>query len=145
MIKPALVPLFLALSLPANGETLTAARVVRANAIIGPNDVAISSVNIAGALGAGTEIVGLEARVTLYPGRPIMPEHVGPAALVDRNQVVTLLYRSGGLSIATEARALARGGVGDTIRVMNLSSRNTVIGRVREDGKVQVFIEGSSR
>lgn len=128
----------------AGADSLTAARVIRANAIIEPGDYTVSSVAIPGALTADTDISGLEARVTLYPGRPIMPNHVGPAALVTRNQPVTLIYRSGALSIAAEARSLARGGEGDMVRVMNLSSRATVIGRVRPDGSVEVQAERSA-
>ena len=128
----------------ASAESLTAARVIRANAIIEPGDYAVSATTVPGALTAETDIAGLEARITLYPGRPIMPHHVGPAALVTRNQPVTLIYRSGGLSIAAEARSLARGGEGDMVRVMNLSSRATVIGRVRPDGSVEVQPERSA-
>lgn len=119
-------------------DTLTAARVVRPNAIIAAGDFAISETSFPGALPSSADIIGLEARITLYPGRPIMPAHVGPAAMIERNQPVTLIYRQGGLMIATEARALSRGAIGDTVRVMNLSSRTTVAGRVQPDGSVTV-------
>ena len=49
-----------------------------------------------------------------------------------------LLETEDGLRILTEGRALARGGVGDVIRVMNLSSRTTVSGRIAADGSVHV-------
>lgn len=139
-MRAAIIAISLA-PMPAMGDALTAARVIRANAIIEPSDFVVSDMSIAGALSAEVDISGMEARVTLYPGRPIMPAHVGPAALVTRNQPVTLIYRSGGLSIATEARALSRGGVGDTVRVMNLASRATIVGQVRHDGKVEVLNE----
>lgn len=129
--------------IPVLADTLTTTRVVRANAIIMPSDIAVSDVSAVGALAAGTDVIGMEARVTLYPGRPIMPAHVGPAALVTRNQPVTLVYSKGGLSIATEGRALSRGGLDDTVRVMNLTSRATVMGQVRADGSVAVSHGGS--
>ena len=123
---------------PVLSDALTATRVVRANSVIALTDLAVSDASIPGALTSKSEIVGKEARVTLYPGRPIMASHVGPAALVTRNQPVTLIFVQGGLSIATEGRALSRGGVNDTVRVMNLESRTTVIGKVRADGTIQV-------
>lgn len=123
---------------PAWAETLTAARMVRANTVISSEDLALSPASTPGALGGGADIVGLEARVTLYPGLPIRPEHVGPAALVERNQPVTLVFRRGGLLIVAEARALSRGAAGDFVRVMNLASRTTVTGRVQPDGSVAV-------
>lgn len=140
ILRTALVAIGLA-PVPVTGDTLTASRVIRANAIIEPSDFVVSDLSVAGAISAEVDISGLEARVTLYPGRPIMPAQVGPAALVMRNQPVTLVYQNGGLSIATEARALSRGSIGDTVRVMNLASRATVVGLVRSDGKVEVLNE----
>jgi flagella basal body P-ring formation protein FlgA len=60
------------------------------------------------------------------------------AALVERNQTVSLVFRSAGLSILTEGRALTRGGVGDQIKVMNLASRMTITGIIGTDGTVLV-------
>jgi flagella basal body P-ring formation protein FlgA len=57
---------------------------------------------------------------------------------VDRNQMVSLVFRSSGLTILTEGRALDRGGVGDVIKVMNLASRTTVTGTIAPDGSVMV-------
>lgn len=125
-------------AVPAVADTLVATRLVRPNSVIMPGDIDTSQATIPGALTSNVEIVGLEARITLYPGRPIMPAHVGPAALIERNQPVKLVFQRGGLRIETEARALARGAVGDVVRVMNLSSRTTVSGRVQEDGSIAV-------
>ena len=53
-------------------------------------------------------------------------------------QIVTLVYNVGGLGITTEGRALARGGLGEIIRVMNNSSRTVIAGQVAEGGYVHV-------
>ena len=127
---------------PAFAETLTTARVVRPNMVIAPADIIIAETRVQGALTAEANIIGLEAKVTLYPGRPIMPAHVGPAALIERNQPITLIFRQGGLTISAEARALSRGAIGENVRVMNMSSRTTVLGIVRADGSVEVSSEG---
>lgn len=132
-----LLPLLMA-AWPASAETMTAARLVRAASVITEADLLISTAAVPGALGADARIVGLEARVTLYPGHPIRPEDVGPAALIDRNQPVVLIFRQGGLTILADARSLSRGAAGDVVRVMNLSSRTTVFGRVEPDGTVLV-------
>lgn len=141
MIRIALITCFLAL--PALAETLVATRVVRPAGVITPADFAISQTGVPGALSAGADIVGMEARVTLYPGRPIMPDHVGPAAVVERNQPITLIFRKGPLTISTDARALSRGAVGDVVRVMNMASRTTVSGRILPNGSVEVATEGN--
>jgi len=63
---------------------------------------------------------------------------IGPAALVDRNEIVTLSFRKGPLVIETEGRALDRASAGAKVRVMNMTSRATVIGRVVAPGRVEV-------
>lgn len=123
---------------PAMAETVLAARTVRAQSILAPGDVTLAVQDIPGTYAAIDEAVGLEARVVLYAGRPIRIEDLGPPAIVDRNQIVTLIYRAGGVAIAAEGRALARAGIGDSLRVMNLASRQTVTGLVRMDGTVSV-------
>jgi hypothetical protein len=45
---------------------------------------------------------------------------------------------SGSLAILAEGRSLARGGEGETIRAMNLTSRATVTGRIGPDGAILV-------
>jgi flagella basal body P-ring formation protein FlgA len=76
--------------------------------------------------------------ITIYAGRPVRPGDVGPPAIVERNQIVPLVFQSSILRIETEARALARAGEGERIRVLNLTSRAPVTGRVQPDGTILV-------
>lgn len=123
---------------PIPADTLVAARMIRAQQVLTPEDVALRAGDVPGALGELGQAVGLEARANLYAGRPIRPGDVGPPALVERNQQVVLNYHHAGLAITTEGRALGRGGVGEQIRVMNLASRTTVTGTVLVDGSITV-------
>ena len=122
----------------AQAETLVAARMIRAQSILLDTDIVVVNGTTPGALTFPDEAIGLEARVALYAGRPIRPDDLGPPSIIERNQIVSLVYAAGGLAIQTEGRALARGGVGDAIRVMNLVSRTTVNGLITHDGSVQV-------
>lgn len=122
----------------AGADTLVAARTIRAQTLITAQDVALKDVDIAGALGDPQAAIGQEARVALYAGRPIRATDVGPPALIERNQIITLIFDRGGLEIATEGRSLTRAGPGEAVRVMNLASRITVSGRVLPDGRVLV-------
>lgn len=126
------------LPVPAFADSLVATRTIRAQSVLVAEDLTRVEAEIPGALADPAEALGLEARVTIYPGRPIRAEDLGPPALVDRNQIVPLVYETGGLSILTEGRALERGGEGDLIRIMNIGSRTTVSGRVGADGVVRV-------
>jgi flagella basal body P-ring formation protein FlgA len=134
-----LVPfLLLALAGPAAADTLVAAATIRSKTVLGPEHLAVVPESVPGALTDPAEAIGKEARVVLYAGRPIRPPDIGPPALVDRNEVVPLIYRHAGLTIETEGRALDRAAAGEAVRVLNLSSRNTVTGTLDARGRVHV-------
>lgn len=138
MKVPALI-LALFAALPAQADVLIAARTLRAGTLVEPGDVILTSDEAPlGAAQAPEEAIGLEARVTLYANRPIPIASLGPAALVDRNQLVTIVFQSGGLEIRADGRALGRGAEGDEIRIMNLASRSTITGTVAGPALVSV-------
>jgi flagella basal body P-ring formation protein FlgA len=132
----------LAVPPPALAESLVAARTIRALSVITAPDLAVSDATIPGALTEISDAVGLETRVAIYPGRPIRPEDLAPPAIIERNQIVPLVYRHGTLAISTEGRSLGRGTVGDRVRVMNLASRTTVSGIIGPDGHIWVETPG---
>ncbi|MGI3164032.1 flagellar basal body P-ring formation chaperone FlgA [Pseudooceanicola sp. 200-1SW] len=119
-------------------ETLVAARNLRPQTVLTPLDISLRDIEVPGALGSAEGVLGMETRVTIYAGRPILPGDLGPPALVERNGIVGLIYDRAGLVITAEGRALGRGGVGETIRVMNLSSRQTISGTIQPDGTVRI-------
>ena len=123
---------------PVVAESLTTVRLVRPSTVIGPEDIARLGQAVPGALVSEEDAIGQEARVTLYPGRPIRPGDLGPAAIVERNQPVLLVFLKGPLTISTQGRALGRGAKGDAVRVMNVASRTTVSGVIQADGSVRV-------
>jgi len=122
----------------AFAESVATVRPVRAGSVIAEADLEVLDDAIPGTVAGIAEAVGQEAKVTLYPGRPIQLNQLGPPALVDRNQLVRMVYSSGPLSIATEGRVLDRAGIGESVRVMNLTSRQTVSGVVAPDGTIEV-------
>ncbi|WP_035919862.1 flagellar basal body P-ring formation chaperone FlgA [Leisingera aquimarina] len=123
---------------PAWAEYLIPLRTIRAKAIVNAEDLALKKGEILGALSNPAAVVGQEARVALYAGRPLRAGDIGPPAIIERNDLVTLTFRQGGLTIAAEGRALGRGAAGEPVRVMNLNSRTTVTGRIAADGSVEV-------
>ncbi|MGY6549901.1 MAG: flagellar basal body P-ring formation chaperone FlgA [Roseinatronobacter sp.] len=132
--------LFLILLSPvqATAESLVATRMIRAASIIGPDDVTMGGTEAPGAATSLDDVLGMEARVAIYPGRPIRLADLSQAAVIERNQLVRMMYRSGPLTIESEGRALGRAAPGDTISVMNLSSRQTVHGVVTSSGIVDL-------
>ena len=125
-------------------ESLTTTRAIRPETVLSATDLTVLKHKIPGALQSPSEAIGQESRVTLYPGQPIRPEHIGPPTLVNRNQLVEIVYRTKTLTIRTEGRALDRGAAGERIRVMNLSSRSTISGVVTGNGFILITSFGGS-
>ncbi|MEL6479466.1 MAG: flagellar basal body P-ring formation chaperone FlgA [Pseudomonadota bacterium] len=119
--------------------TLVAAHSITAKTVIGPSDIRVGATTVPGALSDPDKVIGREARVTLYVGRPIRAGDLRDPAVVERNDLVRLSYSKGSLWIVTEARALNRGSQGERIQVMNLDSRAVVTGVVNGPGEVVIL------
>ncbi|ETX29689.1 flagellar basal body P-ring formation chaperone FlgA [Roseivivax isoporae] len=134
----ALLPVLLVLSGPLAADVVTPTRTIRAAEIVAADAVALAAGSHPDAAATLGEVIGREARVALFPGRPVLLSQLQRPALVERNALVPLVFEAGGLRITAEGRALGRGAAGERIRVMNLSSKASVFGTVREDGSVEV-------
>ena len=75
-------------------------------------------------------LIGLASRRALPPGRLIQTASVGAPVVVQRNKPVSLVFEDGPLLLAARGRALQDGGVGDTVRVMNVASSIVVTGTI---------------
>ena len=130
--------ILLALATPAQSDVVLAARTLRPQTIVTAADLSVKSGQIPGVYSDAAPLIGQETRVAIYAGRPVRHGELGPPALVDRNQIVPLVYQYNGLSIQAEGRSLSRAGLGDHVRVMNLDSRTTISGTVRADGSILI-------
>ncbi|NBB98888.1 MAG: flagellar basal body P-ring formation protein FlgA [Alphaproteobacteria bacterium] len=134
-----LLALILLLPWPAWADGLVATRLIRPTDVVQVGDVALQSGTTApGVAEDPAQVIGLEARVAIYPGRPVRLADLGPAAVIERNETVVMIYRHGGLTILSEGRALGRAALGESVTVMNGSSRQSVQGRVINFGQVEV-------
>lgn len=123
---------------PALSGSLVATRSIIAKSLVGPEDFRLVKADYPGAADSAEEVVGKEARVTIWAGKPLRPGDLGPPALVDRNDIVRIRYAMGSLEIATDGRALDRGAAGERVRAMNLNSRTIISGVVTGAGDVTV-------
>jgi flagella basal body P-ring formation protein FlgA len=71
-------------------------------------------------------VVGRRTRATLGEGKPVLLRQLEPVWLVARGNPVVLVAAAGGLAVSAPAEALEDGGMGDVIRVTNLSSGREV-------------------
>ncbi|MDW3223535.1 MAG: flagellar basal body P-ring formation chaperone FlgA [Paracoccaceae bacterium] len=138
MIRFILPFLMMCIGADVLAESVVPTRTIRANAIISELDVTTKAGLTKNGFDRTLDVVGQEAKTTLYAGRPILFDDVGPPALVTRNQIVMLRFETAGLSITTEGRSLERGGIGDRVRIMNMDSRATLFGHIQADGSVHV-------
>lgn len=123
---------------PALADSVVAVRTLPARTVITAEDITLVAAQIPGAMEDLTGAVGKETLRAIYAGRPVRKDDLSAPALVDRNKRVVLIYRSHGLTIRAEGRALARGGAGEVIPVMNIASRTTVQGAIAPDGTIIV-------
>ena len=119
----------------SGGGSLVATEVIKAGSVL-------SEANTESEDGVLSEddraLLGREVRRTVYKGRNIDPANTRAPRLVVRNQNVTVKYRSNGLEITLNGRAMADGGAGETVSVMNLQSRQLISGQIMPDGWVSV-------
>lgn len=130
--------LLMFMAFPALADSVIATRTIRAHSLLSAEDMTLVAMDIPQALTDTAAAIGQETRVAIYAGKPIQAVQIGPRAMIERNQIVSLAYRAGGLTILTEGRALTRGGLGEMIEVMNLTSRTKVVGLIGQDGAVRV-------
>lgn len=119
-------------------QTIVPVSTIQPGEVLSVVDLRVAEGDVKGAIRDAESAVGLEARTVLYAGRPIRSRDLGPPAVIERNQIVSLIFSVGGMSIMTAGRALDRAASGDSIRVMNLASRTTVSGRASPSGAVRV-------
>jgi flagella basal body P-ring formation protein FlgA len=119
-------------------QSVTPVRAIRSQTMIEAEDLALGEESVPGGATSIEEVIGMEAKVALYPGRPILFSHLREPALVERNAVVRMSYVNGPLRIVTDGRALDRAAAGEMVRVMNLASKQTVTGVVAADGSIEV-------
>lgn len=84
------------------------------------------------------DVAGMEASRALSAGAIVRSSDVIRVQLVRRGEPVTIALRDGGLSITAQGRALASGAAGDFIRVVSLSTNQTLDGVVEATGTVRI-------
>jgi flagellar basal body P-ring formation protein FlgA len=123
-----------------------AKRSVRAGALVTAADVELRPLPEHRTGGVATSldaVVGQEVRRNLYVDRPVLLDDIGVPTVIRRNSLVTLAYTSGSLELTALGRAIDSAGLDEPIRVVNIDSRVTVVGRVTGPGMVRVGSPGS--
>jgi flagella basal body P-ring formation protein FlgA len=86
------------------------------------------------------QIIGQQAKISLYKEKPISLKNIGSMTIVKRNDTVIMHFYKGLMVLQTTGRALEEGGAGDVIKVMNLNSKKIITGQITKSGDVDVAI-----
>lgn len=89
-------------------------------------------------LSSEAALIGMAARRSLRPGAPLREFDIEAPSVIERGEIVSLVYRSGALTLAARARAMEDGAEGDLIRFVNLQSNRTVEAVAAGPGRARV-------
>jgi flagella basal body P-ring formation protein FlgA len=125
-----LIALFSAPALASGMQVVTPTRDIARGEVIGAGDVVLGTpVNPIMAGNALTSLdgaEGMEARRPLRAGEVISATDLRHPIVVTKGQTVTMTFDAPGVSLTAMGRAMAEGGVGDTVVVQNPASYRMV-------------------
>lgn len=84
------------------------------------------------------ELVGMTPRRMLVSGKPVRSNELERPQLVERGDIVTIVFNDSAMTLTTQGKAMQSGAKGDVIRIVNISSNRTIDAFVESDGTVTV-------
>lgn len=119
------------------------ARPIARGDIISPSDIVIERVPRttlrADVITNADQLAGMSARRQLREGTPLTDDELMQPILVQRGDMVTIVFRSPGLTLTTRGRAFSGGARGDVVSVFNIQSKRTVEAEITGPGIVTVM------
>ena len=84
------------------------------------------------------QLIGMEPRQLLRANAPVRLAELQRPMAITRNGLVTMQLQTPYMSLSTQGRAMEDAGIGDTVRVTNLQTKQVVEARVQGPGLVVV-------
>lgn len=116
-------------------------RTIEAGEIVQRRDMAPQSggrLHVPGAVNEPSEIVGMQATRRLHAGTVVTKDQWKDLPLIKKGQGVRIVLETPHLRIVAPGESLQEGRAGERIRILNLSSRQSVSGRVQDAKTVVV-------
>lgn len=114
-------------SVPASKgvEVLTWTRSLAAGDVIEAEDLAWTSMAVApaGAARDAEALIGKIAKRPLRSGAAAASRDVGAARVIEKDDMLTVMFQSGGVTLSLQAKAMGPAAVGEPVTVTNLSSK----------------------
>ncbi|MCA0399649.1 MAG: flagellar basal body P-ring formation chaperone FlgA [Proteobacteria bacterium] len=92
------------------------------------NDIAVTA----------SDLVGMVSRRALRAGETVRTADLAKPILVEKNQLVTVTYSSGGLQLTMRGRVQQNGALGETVKIQNPQSKRMVEGTVTGQGQISI-------
>ena len=131
-----------AVELKVFANVVTADADIRRDTVIAPDQLRISRLDTSdlhkGYFSSIDAVSGMLSKRTLRQGTPVTPDMVDLPDLVQRGQLLKIRLVRPGIQVEMKGEALARGHLGEHIRVRNTQSGTTLFAEVIGDGLVQV-------
>jgi flagella basal body P-ring formation protein FlgA len=126
----------------AYSEVPMAKRYIKRGEVLSESDLEPTNVDIThneqNIIGANDQVVGLQAKRDLQPGRCIRNTDLKLPTVIEEKDEVTLIYKTKSIEVKATGQALKSGAIGDHIKVKNTRSNKTISGVVVNKGVVQV-------
>lgn len=85
------------------------------------------------------DLIGMQLKRRLPQQQLLKVNHVKPATLIKRGEVVSIIAENSQYSVKMSGKAMMDGAKGDRIRVKNLSSKRIIEGFVKASGTVSIY------
>lgn len=133
-------------SAAAKVEVLTYNRSLEAGEIVQPEDLSWTKVAAApaGAPRDADILIGKAAKRPLRSGAAASTRDVTSPLVVKRDDMVEVIFSMEGVNLSLQAKAMGPAAVGDTISLMNLSSKKVIQAVVAAPGKAVVGPEADA-
>lgn len=93
---------------------------------------------------SSSDLVGNTPRQTVLAGRPVAKNRVRRPILVDKGDIVTMVYQTPRMTLTTKGRAMDEGSRNDIIRVMNTQSKLIIDATITGRNKVGILMPGQT-
>jgi flagella basal body P-ring formation protein FlgA len=122
-------------------ETATLTRTLARGDVVRSTDVAMErrpKVEAAGEAISAEQVVGLAAKRAMRAGQVVRAGDLSKPEVVQRDELVTIVYEVPGILLTMRGKVLEAGAVGDLVNVINVQSKRTVQAKVIGPGRVAI-------
>lgn len=89
-----------------------------------------------------SELIGMIAKRSLQANQTVSKGDIIPPVMVKRNELVTIIYKSGAIQLSSKARSMGVGSRGDSLMFMNVNSKKSFEAKVTGPQTAEVNLDG---